>query len=277
MEPLNMQEIKEKLSEPFSSQDLEWRTVHTFSNQNGPTAIVVPYVQSRAIMNRLDEVVGWDRWENEIKELPGGGVTQGIRIWISEERSIIKWDGADRTQVEPTKGAISGALKRSAILYNLGRYLYDLGEFRVKVTQQKSTQNDVRVNDKKQNIFGYFTPPQLPSNALPQHEQGSRSGQTSPQQNQGHEKPQQSTQGSIPPGFTECILDGLLPKDANGQRYYEIALMSNNNQSAVVYAIGKMAQKIEELSLEPKSKVAVKTSMHESGQAYVIDDIAKVG
>ncbi len=284
MEPLNTQDVISRLAEPFASNELEWRSVQVFppKNQGGPKAIVVPYVQSRAIMNRLDQVVGWDRWENEVKELPGGGITQGIRIWITQERSIVKYDGADRTQVEPTKGGLSSALKRAAGLFQVGRYLYSLGEFWVEITQNKKTPKDVRVSDKKQNIYGWFTPPTLPKEALPQGEQRHQpqSQQQRQQTNQqGQQQPSQQPQDSqsqVPPGLTECVVEGIMQKQMNGDVYYEIALLANG-ESVVVFAIGEMARQIEGQNINDQDRIAVKASLAENNAAYVLDRFQKLG
>ena len=86
---------------------------------------VLAYVTNRAIMNRLDEVCGIDGWKNEIVEISKGSFICGISIKFGDEW-VTKWDGADATDIEPVKGAISGAMKRSAVQWGIGRYLYEL-------------------------------------------------------------------------------------------------------------------------------------------------------
>ncbi len=56
-----------------------------------------------------------------------GGVECGISIKIDSEW-VTKWDAAENTQVEAVKGGRSGAMKRAAVQWGIGRYLYNLEE-----------------------------------------------------------------------------------------------------------------------------------------------------
>ena len=49
-------ELHRRLSEPFAAADVEWR-VTKLRSQNSE-GLVVPFIDSRAIQNRLDDVVG---------------------------------------------------------------------------------------------------------------------------------------------------------------------------------------------------------------------------
>jgi len=73
-------------------------------------------------MDRLDEAVGIDGWSSHLLEVQGR-VTCELAIRFGE-RWITKTDGAGDTGIEGEKGAISDALKRSAVLWGIGRYLY---------------------------------------------------------------------------------------------------------------------------------------------------------
>jgi hypothetical protein len=118
----------EKLDEPFASNDIEWRIQQAGKNNSGIWAKVLAYVTNRAIMKRLDEVCGKSGWRNEYRDIPnGGGVECGISIKVDGEW-ITKWDAAENTQVEAVKGGRSGAMKRAAVQWGIGRYLYDLTE-----------------------------------------------------------------------------------------------------------------------------------------------------
>jgi hypothetical protein len=97
-------------------------------NNNGIWAKVLAYVTNRAIMKRLDEVCGKAGWRNEYRDIPNnGGVECGISIKVEGEW-ITKWDAAENTQVEAVKGGRSGAMKRAAVQWGIGRYLYNLEE-----------------------------------------------------------------------------------------------------------------------------------------------------
>jgi len=155
----------EKLDEPFPSGDIEWRIQQAGKNANGIWAKVLAYVTNRAIMKRLDEVCGKSGWRNEYRDIPeGGGVECGISIKVEGEW-ITKWDAAENTQVEAVKGGRSGAMKRAAVQWGIGRYLYDLTEgFATISSERKPGFNYAKT--KELGAF-YWSAPQLPSWALP--------------------------------------------------------------------------------------------------------------
>ncbi|MFC0273752.1 Rad52/Rad22 family DNA repair protein [Metabacillus herbersteinensis] len=160
----SIEEITKMLEEPFAPDDIEWRVQRTLKVQNQWKAIVVPYVQNRTIQARLDHVFGVMGWENSFKELHKG-VICGITAWFNG-RSITKWDGADITNIEDTKGAVSNSMKRAAVQWGIGRYLYKCTEEWVPVFDDKKP-NSIYIKDDKKNLKGYWLPPQLPSFALP--------------------------------------------------------------------------------------------------------------
>ncbi|QHA38746.1 hypothetical protein D5E69_23225 (plasmid) [Rossellomorea marisflavi] len=160
-------EIAERLKAPFDPKNVEWR-VNNVSNKNGNKAMLVAYVQNRAIQDRLDEVFGICGWQNEYKELHDG-IICGITAFIGD-RKVTKWDGADKTNIEATKGGLSNSMKRAASQWGIGRYLYELDAQWVSVEQRSCNSTDIYVNAKAKNnqwITGYCKVPTLPSKALP--------------------------------------------------------------------------------------------------------------
>lgn len=121
-----------RLRDPFAPADIEWR-VQTAGEKNGkPWARVLAYVTNRAIMERLDEAVGPENWQNVFREGPAGGVVCGLSVRVVRADGtadwVTKWDGAENSDVEPVKGGLSNAMKRAAVQWGIGRYLYDLEE-----------------------------------------------------------------------------------------------------------------------------------------------------
>jgi len=116
-------EIAEGLAVPFTDEDIEWRIGHAM--KDGSSALVLPYVTNRAIMERLDKVVGPENWQNEYIPWREKGVLCILSIRIGGEW-IAKQDGADQTDVEPTKGGFSDAMKRTAVQWGMSRDLYKL-------------------------------------------------------------------------------------------------------------------------------------------------------
>jgi len=154
-----------KLKEPFPANDIEWRIQQSGAKNGKPWAMCLAYVTNRAIMERLDIVIGPDKWKNEYKTGPDGGILCGISIKIGDEW-VTKWDGAENTKVEAVKGGLSGAMKRAAVQWGIGRYLYNL---------EANWANFVDKGQYKAKIDGKYyqwNPPSLPAWALP--------GKTSP-------------------------------------------------------------------------------------------------
>ena len=118
-----------KLKEEFPEGDIEWRIQKSGKSEKGNIwAIIVAYITNRAIQDRLDAVCGPENWQNHYDSGPDGGVLCGIEIFITEERSIIKWDGAENTNIEAVKGGLSDSMKRAAVQWGIGRYLYSWSE-----------------------------------------------------------------------------------------------------------------------------------------------------
>ena len=153
-----------KLKEPFPENDIEWRLQSCGSGQKGIWAICLAYVSNRAIMNRLDEVVGPENWKNEFDKAPDGGVLCGISIKVGDEW-VTKYDGAENTQVEAIKGGLSGSMKRAAVQWGIGRYLYNLEEGFAKVLPDDSKEGFYGKTKEGQKFK--WLPPDLPEWALP--------------------------------------------------------------------------------------------------------------
>ena len=117
--------VSQLLAEPFSPRDIEWRISRCGAKNDKPYAFVLAYATNRAIMDRLDAVVGGMNWCNKYVSGPNGGVLCGISIKYAGEW-VTKWDGAENTNIEAVKGGLSDAMKRAAVQWGIGRYLYRL-------------------------------------------------------------------------------------------------------------------------------------------------------
>ena len=125
----SMKAIFERLAAPFDPADIEWRAGAT--NADKTSALALAYITSRAVMDRLDEVVGAENWRDEYAPGPGGGIVCGISLRIGGEW-VTKWDGAENTDFEAIKGGLSDAFKRAGYKWGIGRYLYRLDSVWVK-------------------------------------------------------------------------------------------------------------------------------------------------
>lgn len=124
----------EKLKDAFLPK---WRVQ---SAKNGK-AICVPYIDARDVQTRLDQVVGAANWQNTY-DAESGVSSLGIKI---EGEWIWKSDIGKAGAIEADKSKASDALKRAAVLWGIGRHIYDIdtrvldaeGSYPVTAAKQK--------------------------------------------------------------------------------------------------------------------------------------------
>jgi len=118
--------VTEQLKAPFPAAAISWRVGATNAKKlkckpwEATKGIGLAYIDARDVMQRLDEVCG-DLYQ---VEYPFEGCCR-IGIKIGDEW-IWRSNGAGVTDVEAEKGQYSDAFKRAAVLWGVGRYLYDL-------------------------------------------------------------------------------------------------------------------------------------------------------
>lgn len=126
--------VWEELAKPFSDDEIEWRTSRCgISNAGQKWAALVPYIDSRAVMRRLDEVVGPANWADHYTRTEGKnevGYLCSLSLHVDDDW-ITKMDGAEMSDFAEIKGGISDALKRAFVKFGGGRYLYTCPEVTV--------------------------------------------------------------------------------------------------------------------------------------------------
>lgn len=112
------------LTQPLTADEIEWKII---SAKNGQTTLA-PYIDARAVMSRLDRAFGPFGWQVRYTPAQVGsehGVIAAIAIKNPETGEWVeKQDGSGASDMEPFKGSISGALKRAATAWGIGRELY---------------------------------------------------------------------------------------------------------------------------------------------------------
>src|SRR5207248_3714863 len=111
------------LAEPFDPTEVRFRPAVV----SGSRALALAYVDARVVQNRLDEVLGVDGWQDDYECRDDGAVVCRLRLrlggdWITKVDvggPSEQPDGGDRL-----KAAFSDALKRAAVKFGIGRYLY---------------------------------------------------------------------------------------------------------------------------------------------------------
>lgn len=126
-EGVTLEQLRE-LHKPFPAATVHWRaqTVTKARTEGQYAALALAYIDARDVMDLLDRVCSPIYWQSE--HFDAGGGKLGCRLGILVNGTWVwKSDGAGDTDVEAEKGAFSGALKRAAVSWGVGRYLYDLG------------------------------------------------------------------------------------------------------------------------------------------------------
>jgi hypothetical protein len=108
------------LSAPFSAGSLSWRIGQ--KNKDKTKAMMLVYIDSRDVQDRLDEVCGMN-WKDDYKEV------QGRLVCNLQVGNTVRSDGAGDTDFEGEKGGLSDAFKRAAVKFGIGRYLYNAKNF----------------------------------------------------------------------------------------------------------------------------------------------------
>jgi hypothetical protein len=156
-----------KLREPFFAEDIEWRIGRATMTQRGPRATVLAYLTARAVMDRLDNVVGPGNWCDSYS-YEGDNYLCSLSLCLNGAW-ITKMDGGVSSNFEAFKGGLSDAFKRAAVKWGVGRYLYGLSETWVEIFEHRQEgAHYVNSKDSKGNLIkGFWLPPSLPSWALP--------------------------------------------------------------------------------------------------------------
>ncbi|MFO0809622.1 MAG: Rad52/Rad22 family DNA repair protein [Gemmataceae bacterium] len=117
--------ITRALAAPFDPQEIRFKPAAVSGNR----ALALAYIDARVVQDRLDDVLGVEGWSDEYDCLPDGSVVCRLRLRLGDQW-VVKVDvggpseqpdGGDRL-----KAAFSDALKRAAVKFGIGRYLYRL-------------------------------------------------------------------------------------------------------------------------------------------------------
>lgn len=114
-----------KLAAPFEASEVKFKP-QSF-NKEKTKAMACAYIDARLVMDRLDECVGVSNWQDKYTLMDGGNVMCSLTVRLGDEW-ITKTDvGGPSEQPDDgdkCKAAFSDALKRAAVKFGIGRYLY---------------------------------------------------------------------------------------------------------------------------------------------------------
>ena len=107
-----------RLAQPFDPEEVALKVqAYTRDRSRG---LIFPYVDARAVMMRLDDVAGPGNWEDRYDTW---GET-GDRVSVKCTLTILGITKEDAGEGRDYKSAVSDALKRAAVKFGIGRYLY---------------------------------------------------------------------------------------------------------------------------------------------------------
>ncbi len=151
---VDVEALTQALAGPFEPTEVKFKPAVVSGNR----AMALAYVDARVIQDRLDEALGPMNWQDDYECLPDGSVVCRLRLRLGDEwitkvdvgGPSEQQDGGDRL-----KAAFSDALKRAAVKFGIGRYLYRLPAQWVDYDPQRKQ---------------FVRPPTLPAFALPKKE-----------------------------------------------------------------------------------------------------------
>jgi len=121
---MNYQQTLEKLRQPIPYQ---WRVQSR--SKDKLKAICTAYIDARDVMNVLDAHCQWEvKYEEKAGFIFAGiGITTDIGTqWRWDCGQRVENDPADQMYEQAGKSAASDAFKRAAVMWGIGRFLYDL-------------------------------------------------------------------------------------------------------------------------------------------------------
>jgi hypothetical protein len=164
----------EALAAPFPADKVSWRVgtsnkkkVQRDTGNNSAKATkgqVLAYIDARDVMDRLDEVVGPENWQDRYTHVDKKTVCE-IDIWVEGRGWVTKADGAGDSDIEAEKGALSDAFKRAAVRWGIGRYLYHLPTPWVNLDEWERIPDDER--RKLEALLTRSAPPKAEEPKLP--------------------------------------------------------------------------------------------------------------
>ncbi len=121
-------EISAQLRAPFPAKDMGYKP--GVISKDGTKALAFPYVDPRAVVQRLDEVVGhdWTFHFTVLSDNPKLWVVKGTLNILGATREDVGegTPGMGTSGENVSKGAVSDSIKRVAVLFGVGAYIYDL-------------------------------------------------------------------------------------------------------------------------------------------------------
>lgn len=120
---MKLSDVQRRLQAPFSAHLVGWRAAAFTKDRS--RALLLAYIDARAVQDRLDAICP-DAWSFEVTVVEGAAVptVKGRLTVLGVAREDI--GEAGEGELGTLKAATSDAMKRCAVQFGIGRYLYDL-------------------------------------------------------------------------------------------------------------------------------------------------------
>jgi hypothetical protein len=111
------------LAAPFNPAAVKFKPAVVSGNR----AMAMAFVDARTVQDRLDEVVGVEGWQDDYEVLTDGSVVCRLQVclngvWLT--KVDVGGPSEQPDDGDKRKAAFSDALKRAAVKFGIGRYLY---------------------------------------------------------------------------------------------------------------------------------------------------------
>lgn len=166
----NTVNLLKELTAVFPVEQLKWRIISVFEKENKLQGIIAPYIDSRNLMNRFDNVLGCN-WSCDYKIINCNSLT-AVECTISVNTAEGRIARADIADIDMNssfgngsilKSGYSNSFKRAAVAWGVGRYLYSLGNFFVPIENNLNgpfkINGEFKINGKRTFVKGSFKAP----------------------------------------------------------------------------------------------------------------------
>ena len=152
---MKLSDVQRRLQAPFPAHQVNWKP-QSFTRDR-KRALLLAHIDARAVQDRLDAICP-DEWSFEMQPVAGTNTPtiKGRLSILGVTREDIGEAQSESSMGGGTfKAAASDALKRCAVQFGIGRYLYDLPKLWADWDDEKRAP---------------LQPPELPQWARPDHE-----------------------------------------------------------------------------------------------------------
>ncbi|MCA9958311.1 MAG: hypothetical protein KC443_04725 [Anaerolineales bacterium] len=131
---MNLSDVQDLLADPFPASEVQWKAQAT--SRDKTRALAVAYIDARNVMERLDSAVSPANWSDSYRvvEVDGRSSVECTLTVCGVSKTDV---GTAGESADPAKAAYSDALKRAAVKFGIGRYLYALPKQWVAYDEQR--------------------------------------------------------------------------------------------------------------------------------------------